>query len=159
MAARSNSEKVTIKAATARDFAALLELIRDYYRFDRIPFNPRAIRAGLRLLLRDEIFGRAWLILNRIQPVGYIILTFGFDLEFGGRQATVTDLYIKRAQRGKGLGPKLLLRVEDFCRESGVQALELQVTRRNIRAVAFYERFGFQAHDRIPMSKRIAPAT
>ncbi len=82
-------------------------------------------------------------------------MTFGFDLEFGGRQATITDLYLEPRYRGKGVGREVLRLVEDFCKKSGVRALELQVSADNSRATRFYQRFGFQAHDRVPMSKQL----
>jgi ribosomal protein S18 acetylase RimI-like enzyme len=146
---------VAIKEAVLRDFRPLIALIQSYYSSERIPFNRAAILSGLKLLLNNPTLGQAWLILNRNRSIGYIVATFGFDLEFGGRQATITDFYIKTPHRGNGVGRKVLIRVEDFCRMSGVEAVELQVTRSNARALAFYEGVGFAAHDRIPMSKRI----
>ena len=81
------------------------------------------------------------------------MFTFGFDLEFGGRQATVTDFYLAPKYRGKGLGRKALTRVIETLRTLGVPAVELQVSKNNSRALAFYKRLGFQAHARIPMSR------
>ncbi len=148
-------KNVRIEVATSRDAARLLKFIRAYYRFDQIPFERRGIASGLSLLLNDPTFGRAWLILNRRRPVGYLILAFGFDLEFGGRQATITEFYIAPGQRRKGIGRKVLTQVEAFCKASGVKALELQVASKNAQASRFYELLGFEPHDRIPMSKRI----
>src|SRR5262249_8439461 len=128
---------------------------QSYYRFDHIPFKRAAMVTGLKLLLTDERSGRAWLIVNGTEVIGYTIVTFGFDLEFGGRQATVTDLYIESRYRGQGAGRKALRLIEQFCQGRGLQALELQVTRKNSAALAFYDRCGFAAHERIPMSKRI----
>jgi ribosomal protein S18 acetylase RimI-like enzyme len=86
---------------------------------------------------------------------GYVILTFGGDLEFGGRQATVTDLYIIDGYRRLGLGSKILHFVEETCKELGIKALELQVERKNVAAQTFYCKLGFERHDRIPLSKRL----
>jgi len=156
MSSHFDLKNVRIEAATARDAARLLSFIRAYYRFDRIPFDAKAIAAGLSLLLDDPTLGRAWLILNRRRPVGYLLLTFGFDLEFGGRQATITDFYIDPGHRRKGVGRKVLMHVETFCQACGVKALELQETSKNARALEFYKFLGFGAHERIPMSKHIA---
>ena len=150
-------KNVRIETATHRDEAKLLQFIKAYYLFDRIPFDPKAIAAGLSVLLNDPTAGRAWLILNRGKPVGYAILTFGFDLEVGGRQATLTDLYLEAPHRKKGVGRLVLLQIEEFCRSHGVKAIELQVTGKNSGVLDFYRRVGFQAYDRIPLSKRIPP--
>ena len=155
MKSRFDLKHIRIKPATSRDMTRLLHLIKAYYRFDEIPFDHTAIASGLALLLNEPALGRVWLILKRGQAVGYLILTFGFDLEFGGRQATLTDLYIKAPHRRKGIGRAVLEQVEDFCRSSGVMAVELQVTNRNSVVLDFYRRVGFHAYDRIPMSKRV----
>jgi ribosomal protein S18 acetylase RimI-like enzyme len=77
-----------------------------------------------------------------------LIFTFGFDLEFGGRQATLTDLYIEAPHRRKGIGRTVLAQVEDFCRSCGLKAIELQVTSKNTRVLDFYRSVGFRAYDR-----------
>jgi hypothetical protein len=35
-----------------------------------------------------------------IKAIGYVLLTFNFDLEFGGFEGVVTDLYIDERYRG-----------------------------------------------------------
>jgi ribosomal protein S18 acetylase RimI-like enzyme len=82
-------------------------------------------------------------------------MTFGFDYEFGGRTALITDLYLEPSFRGLGLGRKTLRYLESFCRKSGIPALELQVEQKNRRALRLYRTFGFEALPRIPMSKRL----
>ena len=61
---------VQIEAATPRHAPRLLKLIEAYYLFDGIPFNRKAIMAGLSLLLSDPALGAAWLLLNRGKAVG-----------------------------------------------------------------------------------------
>jgi ribosomal protein S18 acetylase RimI-like enzyme len=84
-----------------------------------------------------------------------VIVCFWFDLEFGGRAAAITDLYLRREHRRQGIGRKALEFVEAFCRKAGISVVELQVEKGNAAARAFYKVNGFVAHDRIPMSKRL----
>jgi ribosomal protein S18 acetylase RimI-like enzyme len=144
-----------LKRANVKDVSLLMRFIRNYYTFDQIPFGEEEIRQGLTALLSSARLGMAWLILRHKRPVGYIVVTFGFDLEFGGRQATITEFYIQPEHRGKGLGRMALGYVEEFVMRGGAHALELQVTRGNSRAYDFYISCGFHGHDRIPMSKRL----
>ena len=155
MAPHLNSGRVALKAATVADLHGLTALVRKYYKFDRIPFDGQAVRSGLEIFLRKRALGRAWFIYHGSQCAGYVVATFGFDLEFGGRQAIITDFYIKPRHRGKGLGREALVLVEKFCRKLGLRALELQVSTSNPRAMRFYRRFGFQPHHRVPMSRRL----
>jgi ribosomal protein S18 acetylase RimI-like enzyme len=150
-----SGETVSFRTATIADVEALLNLVKQYYEFDQIPYVPAEIESGLRALLSDGSLGQAWLVLHGTHPVGYIIFTYGFDIEFGGRLATITDLYLEPSHRRQGLGGKILDHVEAFCRSIGLRGLELQVETDNAEARALYDKFGFQPADRIPMSKRI----
>ncbi len=155
MKSKLNSNSVGIKPATPRDSAKLLKLIKAYYEYDGIPFDRKGIASGLAFLLKSPSTGGAWLMLKEGEVVGYLILTFAFDLEFGGRQAILNDLYIDPAQRRMGIGSKALAEIEDFCNSRGVRAIELHVTVKNASVLEFYRRAGFKEYHRIPMSKRL----
>ena len=79
------STTAKIRFATSRDFDRLLRLVAAYYRFDSIAFDTRATGAALRRLLRDKSLGRAWVIDSGRELAGYAIVTYNYDLEFGGR--------------------------------------------------------------------------
>jgi|SRR5579864_2012258 len=144
--------------ASLKHIDLLLEFVRRYYDFDGIRFSRARIRRGLEELLRSRSLGRVWVIRVGKHNAGYIVLTFGYDLEFGGRQATVTEFYILEQYRRLKIGTQALNFVEGFCRELGIGALELQAERNNARARSFYKKLGFKSHDRIPLSKEL-PAT
>ena len=151
----STGPKPKFTPALLADAEQVLELVEKYYQFDHIEFDAAVIRGGLKTLLRNQSLGRVWLIHLQNQLVGYVVVTFGFDYEFGGRTALITDLYLEPEFRGRGLGRKTLRHVEGFCRKSRITGLELQVERKNRRAARLYRDFGFQPLPRIPMSKVI----
>jgi GNAT superfamily N-acetyltransferase len=132
----------------------VLELVAAYYAFDGISLDAQVAR-GLEALLAEPALGGAWLVQIGGATVGYFVLTFGFDLEFGGRVATLTELFLLQAARGQGVGRAVIAQIEALLRELGIAAYELQVERTNSGARAFYRRMGFEAHDRLPMSKRL----
>jgi GNAT superfamily N-acetyltransferase len=152
-----SGENISFRTATVADLTTLQNLVKQYYEYDQIPYVPEEIESGLWALLNDGSLGQAWLVLHGSQPVGYVIFTYGFDIEFGGRLATITDLYLEPGHRRQGLGGKILHHIETFCRSIGLRGLELQVENDNAEARALYQKFGFQPADRIPMSKRIKP--
>jgi ribosomal protein S18 acetylase RimI-like enzyme len=147
--------EVTFKIAGEADLAAVLGLAGSYYQFDGIPFEAGKIQPGLQMLLADPAHGLVWLISAGERLAGYIIMTHGFDIEFGGRLGGITDFYLEPEHRQRGIGRLALEHVEKFCRDTGVKALELQVLEDNPAALAFYERRGFQALGRIPMFKQL----
>lgn len=85
-----------------------------------------------------------------------MILTFGYDLEFGGPVATVTEFYIVPSHRRHGIGRQVIQFLEDTCRDLETTSLELQVEQDNPEAQVFYGSLVFQTHERIPLSNRAA---
>ena len=146
---------VSLRPATPADLTTLMRFIRNYFAFDHLDFDAKAIRSGLRELLKNRSVGQAFLVISNSSPAGYTILIDSFDLEFGGHVAFVTDLYLEPACRRRGIGTEIMKRLEQFCRRQGVKTIELQAERRNRAALSFYRRLGFRRHDRVALSKRL----
>jgi ribosomal protein S18 acetylase RimI-like enzyme len=72
-----------------------------------------------------------------------VVLTFNYNLEFGGLEGLVTDLFRAPRHGRKGLGAQLIAAVRDFCRGQEISAIELQVTRNNRAAQIFYRTIVF----------------
>jgi GNAT superfamily N-acetyltransferase len=110
----------------------LLPLIQAYYQFDSIKFDRSIIVRALEWLLRCRSLGRIWVIEGgTCELVGYGILTYNYDLEFGGLQGIITEFFITEPHRRQGLGVRMMRAIADFCRVAGISALELQVRRGN----------------------------
>jgi hypothetical protein len=93
---------LSFRTCTPRDYRVLLRFIREFYRSDRIRFNAAATGPALRKLLRDASLGKAFLLEAGKKPVGYAILTYNYDLEYGGVEGMLTDLYvIKESARSR----------------------------------------------------------
>jgi GNAT superfamily N-acetyltransferase len=148
---------VAFRPCTSKDCRPLLQMIRALYRYDRVAFDARRIAPALRKLLRDESLGQAWLLEAGKTRVGYAILTYNYDLEYGGMEGMLTDLFVLKKYRGKGVGQLALNEIEDFCRERGIDALELQVRRANLSAQTFYQEAGYKLLNRVVMVRDIPP--
>jgi GNAT superfamily N-acetyltransferase len=141
------------RAGTLANLAIFLPLMRAFYAEDRHPFDESKARSALAELLEDSRWGLAWLIAVEGTLAGYVVLTFGYSLEFGGRDATLDELYLREAYRGKGIGKQALDHVIYVCREHGIQALHLEVEAHNRRAHAIYRVMGFAEDDSTLMTK------
>ena len=108
-------------------------------------FRSRSIRAGLVQLLADPRLGRAWVAEHKGHRVGYAMLTYNFDLEFGGLQAILTNLFVVDPTPGKWSGNVAARRGGAPCRRRRIASYELQVASSNLRAQRFYARAGFDA--------------
>jgi ribosomal protein S18 acetylase RimI-like enzyme len=147
--------KTTFKIAECADIETLLEFIREYYEFDYLLFDEQVARAALTKFVGDESLGRVWLISYEDEAIGYLILTLGYSLEYGGRDAFIDEVYIRESHRGREMGQRALTFAEDACRSLGVRALHLEVERANTNAHGLYRKAGFVDHDRYLMTKRI----
>jgi diamine N-acetyltransferase len=144
-----------IRLARPSDWSRLLRLVEQYYRFDAITFDRRKTGRALTRLLNDRKLGGAWVIDNGNNLLGYAIMTYNYDLEFGGIEGIVTELFVAARYRSRGFGAQLIDEIRRFCVQEEISALELQVSRSNRRARSFYRRLGFQTLDRIVMSLEI----
>lgn len=144
------------KVAESTDIELLLQFMQEYYEFDHLSFDERVARTALGNFIDDPTFGRVWLISVDRELVGYLILTLGYSIEYGGRDAFIDEVYIRSEYRGYGIGSQALSFVEEECRALGVRALHLEVERENTNAQRLYRKVGFTDHDRYLMTKRVS---
>jgi GNAT superfamily N-acetyltransferase len=147
---------MAFRPASVADLDTLVPLMAAFYEEDRHPWHPEAARETMTTLLRDPSCGRAFLIEEDARPVGYLVVCFGFSLEFHGRDAFVDELYVVPAARGRGLGREALRVAETCCLDSGARALHLEVGHGNAAARRLYASFGFEERPHELMSKRLA---
>ena len=95
---------VNFKPATVADLELLVGFMRALYAHDEIAFNEAIARRATVELLNDETKGRVWLVEADGEQVGYVVLTYGYSLEFHGRDALVDELFLTETARGRGLG-------------------------------------------------------
>ena len=144
------------RLAVESDADALLEFMQAYYAFDGHGFDRKKARVALTGLLRDANLGRAWLILDGEASVGYVVLCFGYSLEWLGRDAFVDEFYLREEYRGHGWGRTAMEFVEEAARTAGIRSLHLEVVRLNATALGMYRRLGFREHESTFLSKWIA---
>ena len=145
--------------ATPTDQAEVLSWIQRYYEFDHIPFESSSISAALAPLLKDDTYGAVFLAQTQKdrgpQTVGYFVVTLAYDIEYGGRHATVTDLFFDPNLRGTGLGTEAMRFIESWCANRQIATLFLQVEIYNTQAQTFYQKMGFNRHERYTMTKKL----
>jgi Sortase and related acyltransferases len=147
---------MTFKLADVADINLLLEFMREFYELDHLALDEQAVRPALQQILRNEAFGKVWLIQADGNPIGYIVLTLGFSLEFHGRDAFIDEIYIRAQHRGRGIGRRAIEFVEGACLSLGVRALHLEVERENTNAQGMYRKVGFEVQDSYLMTKYVA---
>jgi len=146
----------SFRLAAESDAVILLKFMQAYYAFDGHGFDGQKARVALTTLLRDANLGRVWLILDGDAAVGYIVLCFGYSLEWLGRDAFVDEFYLSEDHRRHGWGRKTMAFVEEAARSLDVTTLHLEVVRQNAAAFQLYRGLGFKEHESTFLSKWIA---
>lgn len=139
---------ISFRPCKLKDHATLLRLAKAYYRTSNISYDAKALAKTLSTLLRDDSKGQAWFMENHKKPVGYALLTYNFDLERGGSEGLLIDVFVEKRFRNHGIGSLALYEIEDFCRERGIRTIELQVSHHNKGAENFYRKAGFSILER-----------
>ena len=155
----SDRQPVELVAATAEHRERLVGLMTEFYTESGFALNPSAASAAFLELLTSPDLGRVWLIRRGDRDAGYIVLTLGFSLEYGGRDGFVDDLFIREPFRGQGLGTTALETLRREARALGVRALHLEVGRDNHPAQALYRRAGFRDNERQLLTLPLAEPT
>jgi GNAT superfamily N-acetyltransferase len=136
------------RPATPADISALLPLMRDFYSYERLPFDAANSERLLNELIADPGLGRLIIFEDAGALIGYMVLTFGYSLEYGGRDALIDEFYVLPAQRAQGLGTQAIQHAIALCRELRITNIHLEADYFNARVHEFYKRLGFRDHER-----------
>lgn len=147
--------KIKFNILNNTNLDVIIGLMQKLYDHDHIHFDEKIAHFTLLKLLNDDSKGKVWLINYDNEVAGYCVLTFGYSLEFRGRDALMDELYILEKFRGKGLGQEAIKFIEGVCKELKIEALHLHVGRTNSKAQSLYEKVGFRELDRNIMTKWI----
>ena len=133
--------------ATPEHFDRLDALVAAFHAEEGITLSDDARAAGLQPLLDGIPHGAAYLIGPPRAPIGYVVVTFGWSIEFGGMDGFVDEIFIRPGVRGRGIATEVLLALPRTLGGAGVKALHLEVASDNTTAQRLYARAGFRLRD------------
>ena len=145
--------RVSFRFGEPNDVDALLPLMKDFYAFERLPYEAARQRRLLLELIAERNLGRLILFEDSDKLAGYMILGFGFSLEFNGRDCFIDEFYVLPEYRSRGIGRAAVEFALGVCREVGIKAVHLEADYVNVRGHEFYKRMGFKDHDRHLMTR------
>ena len=142
--------------AGPQDMERLLPMVAAYHAEEGIGSDAAHRRAGLAPLLEGSPLGAFYLIGPRAAPVGYIVVSFGWSLEFAGMDGYVDEFWIRPGVRGRGLGSEVLAALIPAFEAAGLRALHLEAGTENAGAQKLYARHGFVLRDGFHLMTRVA---
>ncbi|MEM0980972.1 MAG: GNAT family N-acetyltransferase [Cyanobacteria bacterium P01_H01_bin.58] len=133
------------RLACESDIPLLVTMMAEFYGPDDPDFIAVKTQQAIADFIACEQYGRLWLIEVETVAVGYLAVTFGFSLEYHGRDAIVDEIYLRAPYRGQGIGTQSFRFLESVCRDLGIKALHLEVMDDNPKAAALYRQLGYEA--------------
>ncbi|WP_433062229.1 GNAT family N-acetyltransferase [Dactylosporangium sp. CS-033363] len=139
---------IRVYRAGPEDLGPLLALVAEFCAVDGHDFDEPRVTRALGPLLRDDEHGQVWLA---GPDAGYAVVTWGWSLESGGREALLDEIFVR--ERGRGLGARLLQTATAAAAAVGAAVMFLETEAPNARVREFYARHGFAAQDSVWMSR------
>ena len=145
----------TFKPLEISDIEVITQMMQDFYVIDNYPMDVEVAKKLFQEFIFNEHVGKSWLIYSENEIVGYIILTFIFSFEYGGKIAFVDELFIKETERGKGFGKEAIQLIQREAPKLSLKLLYLEVEPHNENAQKLYLAHDFELHNRKLMKYKV----
>ena len=145
----------TFKLLEIADIEIITQMMRDFYAIDNYPMDVEVAKTLFQEFISNEHLGKSWLIYSENEIVGYIILTFIFSFEYGGKIAFLDELFIKETARGKGFGKEAIQFIQGEVPKLSLKLLYLEVEPHNENAQKLYLAHDFELHNRKLMKYKV----
>jgi ribosomal protein S18 acetylase RimI-like enzyme len=138
------------------DAETLLHMARAFHQEDGHPLDAEG-ELAVAQIATGEAFARVWIVRQAGEAIGYIVLTLGYSIEYGGRDGFIDDVYLVPAVRGSGLGRHVLNFALSEAAALGIKTLHLEVEAGNESATRLYRSAGFEVTGRTLMRCHLKP--
>ena len=145
----------TFKPLEITDISTITQMMQDFYAIDNYPMDVEVAKNLFHEFISNENLGKSWLIYSENEIVGYIILTYIFSFEYGGKIAFLDELFIKETARGKGIGKEAIQFIQREVPKLSLKLLYLEVEPHNENAQKLYLAHDFELHNRKLMKYKV----
>lgn len=133
-----------ISLAGPTDDTQVLSLMARYHAergFDYDDLHRATVAAPL---LDSSPLGAIWLIGPARAPLGYVLVTFGWSIQYGGMTGTVEEVFIRSSVRKRGIGTEVLHAIAVSLGNAGINALHVKLEGEDTDIERFCTRVGFK---------------
>src|SRR5512138_1663164 len=114
-----STRSVGVRLATRPDIPRLVELMREFYAESSFPLDRDWAGRAFAGLIDEPRHGAVWIIECGGQPVGHVVLSVRFAMEFGGLSGYIDDLFVRPGHRRQGAASAGLDALMAECRHRG----------------------------------------
>ena len=139
---------LAIRPARPGEAGLVLSFIRELAEYEKLAHEVEATEATI----ADALFGASPLVYCDIaewngEPAGFQVWFVNFSTFSGRYGIYLEDLFVRPAQRGKGIGKALLAHLAARCVENGWSRLQWSVLDWNTPSIEFYKSLGAELMD------------
>lgn len=145
----------TFKSLEIIDISIITQMMQNFYAIDNYPMDVEETKKLFKEFISNQNLGKSWLIYSENEIIGYIILTYIFSFEYGGKIAFVDELFIKETARGKGIGKEAIQFIQQEIPKLSLKLLYLEVEPHNENAQKLYLAHDFVIHNRKLMKYKV----
>lgn len=137
--------KTSIDFATEADLPAMADLLHELFTLesDFKPERDKQLR-GLKLILDTPQIGRLFVLRIDGEVAGMANALITVSTAQGARVLLLEDVIVSARFRAAGLGRQLVEHVCAWARSEGMTRVTLLADQDNAKALAFYDRLGFE---------------
>ena len=118
------------------------------------PLSQSHIETALKPLLLDPSLGEVWIAQDQ-KLIGYLVMSWGWGIESGGREALIDEVYVAPEARGRKVASDLVQEALKSAREKHTKAVFLETEADNPRSRLIYERLGFESESSVWMRRKL----
>ncbi|MEM9350233.1 MAG: N-acetyltransferase [Pseudomonadota bacterium] len=146
--------RTAIHKAGPEDVETLIPLITAFHDEEGLDSDETHIRHAITPILKGSPHGELFLAGPRRAPAGYVMVSYGWSIEFGGLDSYMDELYLRPAVRGRGIAGDVIHALSNHLAAKGALSLYLEVDHDNEQALRTYQRAGFESRGRYSLMVR-----
>ncbi len=135
---------VELRPLARADFDVAFQMMRELYALPRATDADRERNRERYEALIGDVDAVPFLAIADDEPAGIVIFRFRRRLNFATYQGWISDLYVRAAARGRGIGRLLVRACIEESRLRGARALTLETGYDNVAARGLYAALGFR---------------
>src|SRR5712671_5953267 len=150
---------LAIRRARPDEAGLVLSLVRELAEYEKLLHEVEATEA----MLDAALFAASPLLFCEIaewqgEPVGFAVWFVNYSTFSGRPGIYLEDLFVRPAQRGKGIGKALLAHLASECVANGWSRLQCSVLDWNVPSIEFYKSLGAVLKDEWTVCRIGGPA-
>jgi diamine N-acetyltransferase len=139
---------LTIRRARPDEAGLVLSLVRELAEYEKLLHEVEATEA----MIGEALFGSNPRLFCEVaewngEPAGFAVWFINFSTFSGRSGIFLEDLFVRPAQRGKGIGKALLTHLAKQCVANGWSRSQWSVLDWNAPSIAFYKSLGAELMD------------